>query len=295
MQSGNGGNGAASLPIWEPSGSNTLESLLAFADMPASEFASKGTPWEPGHQIQITGRGGMRSYDKRRVTIARSSYQSHVAGRRDEVIEGDYNLTVDGDHSVSVLSTDSLDVNGDMDWEFHEKLTIMSGTVNRLWHNGVTRYVGMEGIICGGAFSKTFAAGSATICAVASGDVYGGCARVSASRLYIAGMNYRSAEAAIWQTGAYVRNTFVTLEPIIGSPADTKPESGIARMAAKLAMWTCPFLEIGAGVAMFPVGIAMAIKGLVAKKPPKPPSGAPRLRQRTVGVESRSRASEIST
>ena len=57
---------------------------------------------------------------------------------------------------MSVLSTDSLDVNGDMDWEFHEKLTIMSGTVNRLWHNGVTRYVGMEGIICGEAYRLRF-------------------------------------------------------------------------------------------------------------------------------------------
>ena len=187
MPNGNGSQDLTSPPTWEPSGSNTLESLFAFADLPSSEFADKGTPWEPGHQLQITGWGGMRSYDKRRVTIARSSYESHVSGRRDEVIEGDYNVTVDDKYSVSVMSDDSLDVSGDMEWEFHEKLTLMSGKINRLWHNGVARYIGMEGIICGGAFSKTFVAGSATICAVASGDVYGGCARTSASRVYIFG------------------------------------------------------------------------------------------------------------
>ncbi len=284
---------------WRTGDATTLDALLAMADCSGEELREKGVPWYPHHGLDITGWGGLHSHDAHRVTIAPGGYQSSVFGTRRVVVEDGLSLEVDGDLNESIGGdggdgSDTLTVEGNADVAFHHKTTLMNnGTVNRLWRGGIVRYVGMEGVICAGIYTQFLIGGSATMSAVNSGDVYGGCARFSGARVYIAGINYRSVENVSWASAAYIRNTFVTIEPVIGSPAARTERYGMLRMAARLAMLTCPFLEIGAGLVMLPVGIALAIAALARGTPAKPPSGNPRLRQRNVLMEFRTRGSEM--
>ncbi len=285
---------------WQPTGNTTLDSLLAVTEWDRGDFQAKGTPWEPKHVLEIKAWGGLYSYDNRHVTIAPAGYRSQVSANRDVDITGDYTLESSGDLAVSIgddggSGRDKLTVEGNMDWSFHDKTTMMWGTINRVWHGGVQRYVGMEGVICGGAFAKTFAGGAGSISALVSGDVYGGCARFSGSRVYLAGLNYRSADVASWMMGLYIRNTVVTIEPLVGpDTSSTRPVStSAARMAGKIAMSLCPFLEIGIGLLGIPVGIALFVAGLVRKKPAKPPPTQPRYRNRVAGVMTVFRTSDM--
>ena len=287
---------------WVPAEGTTLDALLAVADWRQHKFEDEGTPWEPNYELEIKGLGGIHSRDKHRITIAPRLYQSYVTGDRTSDISGDYTMIGERDVVTTVgpvagsskgTGHDKLTVKGDAEWTFHEKRTLMTGTYNRRWEGRIDRFIGMEGVICGGVFTKTYVGAQSTLAGVFSGDVFGGCARFSASRNYLAGMNYRSADNAAWAAGIYVRGTAVTIEPAIGSPGAMMPASTAMATAARLALTVMPFLEIGIGLAMLPIGIVMAVAALVRRRPAAPLVGPPRLRNRTVGCEIRSNMSEM--
>lgn len=323
---------------WEPKGETTLDALLAVADDNDEELKEKGTPWEPGHEIQIVGWGGIYSRDNRRITIVPGIYQSNVAHARNLDVSGNYTLNIDKSLSISInkiggggegdggadaasedtgegageegnegsggeeaqappspydppsmsAGHDEMTVHGNLDWHVGGgKETKMHGHLVRDWSGGITRFIGMEGIICGGAFAKTFMGLSATMSGLQSGDVYGGCVRTSLTRIYITSMHYRSADAAMWNVGLMVRNAHSVIEPAARSQAQSTPESqNMRKLLAKLTLGACPFFEIGFGLFVgLPTGLVSMVRGLYKKTPKQPPSGPPRIRHRSVGYD----------
>ena len=288
--SGNGSGNGEERVAWKPApGETTLDSLLALADIGDDELESNGAPWEPGHEIQITGRGGLLSKERRRVTVVQGAYTNAVSGDLNVSVSGDYTHTASQSKSVSIAQPegadlpaavwglDKLTVDGNARVTFQERTTLMSGTIAKTWRGNVTRFVGMEGIICGGAYIKTHVGPSASLSALVTGDVYGGCLKLAGARVLIAAMHYRAAMAAAWMTGAYVRQCNFVIVPVVGSPGAEKPPTR-AQRAGKLLMSTCPFLEMLYGVAMIPVAavaLTVSVVNKVRKKPPKPPEAGP--------------------
>ena len=260
-------------------------------------------PWKDGHELEITGRGGLYNLERRRVTVAAKAYHSRVRKNRNVHVRGDYASTIDGDASVTIApgrvpvdapGLEKLTVRGSATMELGERRTILTGTVNRVWSGPIKRMIGMEGVICGGAFARIHAGPAMTIAALMSGDVYGGAARVAGARIHVAGLGYRSADSAAWAMGAYIRSTNVTVEPAIGSPSQVTPTSKISQKLGRIALGLCPFLEIGLGLVMLPVGLVTMLANKIRGRKPKPPSGPPRTR--TVnGVVMKSTGSELHT
>ena len=300
-------------PIWEPDRATLLESLIAVADQPTwKRRLVTGSPWQSGYELTLSTIGSLHNLERRRVMVFPDEYHNYRKGNLDVDVSGRCEIGVDGDMRVSIgpvdtgtdggsalanPGVDELTVNGDVDVRFQEKTTLISGAINRVWTGPVTRLAGMEGVICGGIFARVHAGPCMTVAAVVSGDVYGGAARASGARVYVAGMHYRAAQATHWlMPGAYVRTAGVVLEPLVGSPSGNTPAKSLAAKAAKLSVALCPFLEIGIGVATLPIGVVRMIAGLVRKRPPKPVGGLPRTRTRLVaGVEVSSANSVIDT
>lgn len=265
-------------------------------------FGTMNPPWEGLQEMKVVGWGGVASHDDRRITIA-GSYQSFVEGDRDVDIAGDMELEVDGNHAVQLTdadSTDSLEVHGDAHVHFKERTYLGSGRIDRVWFGAIKRMIPMEGIICGGALSKSYLGASTTVSAVCSGDVYGAAGRTAGVRIYIAGFNYRSAEFSThWQMGSYFRQTTNTIEPLVGSPAKYSPQGNAAKKAFNLATMLCPLLDIFMGVAGALLFLPMLVLGLakakLLKKKPPPPPGPPRLRNRTVGLTICTRATDTTS
>ena len=286
-------------PKWVPTADTTVDSLLAVAGWQESDFSERGTPWAPGHAMHYSGVGGMRVRDNRRITVAADSYSSRVDGGRNVDIEGDATVDIDENTTFAISPSGSgsnrVHVKGNLHWQAKDKLIFGTGLVNRTWYGPVRRLVPMEGIICGGAFTKAYLGTSNTTGALATGDVFGGAARTSASRSYVSGIGYRSADNVLWQLGLYTRQTHTTLEPVVGSPSGTKPFNGsnhTAKLAARIAMATMPFVAIATGLVMLPVAIVMGLAALVGflnvkyfgAPRPVAPAMQPRVRNRTVGV-----------
>lgn len=173
---------------------------------------------------------------------------------------------------------------------------MMSGTIDQSWEGSVTRLVGMEGVICGGAFVRTYAGVAATMASMVTGDVFGGCARASAARMHGAIMNFRSWEgASVWGIGCYVRKCTAVVEPAVGSVSQDASTKSRAAKLMKLATNVCPFV----GILMAPFAIVFGILGLIRSIKAKsllkipPPAGPPRVLTRTTGVTTRSAASEL--
>ncbi len=315
---------------WRVTDGSTLDSLLAIADWKSEDWVGQEREWEPGrraaqatpgddddslgamnppwegrHEIALHGWGGVAIRDDRRVTIA-GNYQSQVQGDREVEVTGDMYVAVDGDFAVSAVGSqeggpslsggDSITVHGDADWRFEDKTIIGHGTIERRWEGNIKRMVPMEGIICGGGWLKSYIGTLMTVSALCSGDVYGAANRVSGCRVYIAGMNYRSADAvANWACGAYIRSTLATLEPLIGSPGPVKPEGSALQKAGRLSMMLCPLLEIFVGLASVALILPMLLIGLALpglKPRVVPPLGPPRIRNRVAGVTVCARVSE---
>ena len=297
-------------PRWTSQEATTLDSLLEVAGWTRSERTARGVPWEAGHELHYSAVGGMHSRDRRRISVAGDSYNSRVDGDRRLAVAGDMTVDIDSNTVLSVSPSgsgqDRMHVKGDMSWHFHDKMILGTGTVNRTWYGPVTRFIGMEGIICGGAYLKAFLGGSMTMGAVASGDVFGGAARTAGARVYVAGIGYRSCDNALWQLGAYVRTTHCTIEPLMGSPSGTKPfnsRNHVAKLAGRISMAVLPFMAILVGVVMFPIAIMSAIGALVgyldqrffAAPPTKPPPMQPRTRTRNFGVNTVTTAALLET
>ena len=155
---------------------------------------------------------------------------------------------------------------------------------------------------------------SATLSGMSTGDVYGGIARASAVRSYLAVLQYRAAKDAAWAMGVYVRNATFVIEPLLSPPAGMVPKNNIARKMNRIqktmtkvrkasaaiarsrvgragsavgegARMVCPLADIIVGVASLPFalfGIVQLIGSLagLGKPIPIPPVGPPRVRTR---------------
>lgn len=298
-------------PTWVPGEETLLDSLIAVADQPEwKRRLVTGSPWQSGYELTLSTMGALKNLEQRRVMVFADGYRNYrranlaldVSGRSEIDVDGDMRVAVGridtgGGDAVANPGLDELTVNGDADVRFKEKTTLISGAINRVWTGPVTRLAGMEGVICGGIFARVHAGASMTASALVTGDVYGGAARASGARIYVAGMHYRAAQTAHWlMPGAYVRTAGVVLEPLLGSPSGNTPTKGLAAKAAKLSVALCPFLEMAIGVVMLPVAVVRLIAGLVRKRPPKPVGGLPRTRTRLVaGIEVSSANSVIDT
>ena len=261
-----------------------IEALLPFLDRSDGESEPQGVPWHGDDRLRIAAHGGLVSRERHTAVLAREAYTDSVAGDARMRVSGDYERNIDEDALLEVENgADTIDVEGDAAIEFDERMVRMSGTIQRTWTGPITRMAGMEGVICGGAYTKVHAAPSMTVCALTTGDVYGACVRFAGARVHVAGLHYRAAKAATWSTGAYVRSAATVVEPLIGSPSQNGPAKSLAGKAARimnLAGAVLPFVDIAMGVVALPVGIAMLIAGIVRKKQPVPPSGPPRVRMR---------------
>lgn len=299
--------------------SSTLASLLEIADRGRYGHARHGLPWTRGQKLEITGWGGVFDRSRRRVTIAAGPMTSSVTTHRSVDIAGDDTLVCDQDLAITVgapptddesdtettpnealadvaWGNDTVRVNGDMHWKYHDRSMTIHGTVNRVWLGGITRIVGMEGIICAGAFARTLAGASVTLAALAAGDVYGGCARTSAARTAVAGFGYRSMDSGNWASGAYTRTTSITLVPVASSP--NAIQKSLKSKAAKVGLAVCPHFEIVAGVLGLAAAPFQILWGLIQKArgvEKKPPAIAPRMLTRTVGTASAVTTSEVHT
>ena len=308
---------------WKPSQPTTLQSLLAIVDGPdetldetsddtgdeTSDDTGDDTsdsdpmPWRPGHSLRITGTGGLHDLERRRISIAPGGYSKQTLKNLTLNVTGNYDLTVDGDQTLSIgphsssssspsgtsdtddsessspsagtgdtddsessssssgtddtnasdrlagtlWGRDKLVVRGEANMSAKDRLTLISGTYQRFWSGGIVKLAGMEGVICGGVFVRVHTGPSATIAVLCSGDVYGGAARASGVRTYVAAMNYRAAVAAAWACGAYVRSTSFTIEPVLGSPSQDAPTKNLAKKAGKIAHGPVPLPGHGGG------------------------------------------------
>ena len=271
----------------EGEGADLVKELLPFLDKeegdPDDAADAPVDPWQGNLRLQVTAAGGLVQREKCTAVLARA-YTDTVTGDARTEVGGDCERTIDGDASVSVDGgTDALDVDGDAEIEFDERMVMMSGIVEREWTGAITRMAGMEGVICGGAYTKVLAGAAMTVCAIATGDVYGACARFAGARVHVAGLHYRTSRLAMWRTGAYVRSAGVVVEPLIGSPSQHGPAKSIAAKAARIlrgAGAVLPFVDIAVGILSIPVGIGKLIANVVRRRNPEPPSGPPRLRMR---------------
>ena len=283
-----------------------VESLLPFLEKGEGEGEADGAdgagdapadPWHGNDRLQVAAAGGLVQREGCAAVLARA-YTDTVLGDSRTELAGDGERIVDGDVTVKVAGgTDTLDVDGDAEIRFDDRQVMMSGTVEREWTGAITRMAGMEGVICGGAYTKVCAGATMTVCAVATGDVYGVCTRFAGARVHVAGLHYRAARVAMWRTGAHVRSAGVVVEPLIGSPSQQSPAKSVAQKAARMfriVSGVLPFVDIAAGIIGIPAGIAMLIANIVRKKNPEPPSGPPRLRVRN-GVRINNAGLEVHT
>ena len=275
-------------------------------------------PWRRGNEAQIMGRGGLYDLEQRRVTIAADKFQNQVFGESSVTVKGEYREKVAGSMSVMLgkplpdgvedddddgasavprTGTESLTVNGNADLHIHDRTTLMTGTVTKVWTGGtIMRLAGMEGVICGGAFAKVHVGIAAHMAPLVTGDVYGGAAHAAASRAHIAGVGYRSADTSAWAIGAYIRTTQFTIQPAQMSPMQHK-KSGMLAKAAKIVKvmgGLCPFIDIGVGILMAPIALVLLIAALVGRKKPPPP-GPPRTLTQSIGTHNIIVASDKTT
>ena len=285
----------------EGTGASPVEALLPFLERGEGEAdgatQARADPWHGSDRLQVAAAGGLVQREGSTALLARA-YTDTVTGDSRTEVGGDYERTIDGDASIQVDGgTDSLDVDGDAEIDFDERMVTMSGRIDREWKGAITRMVGMEGVICGGAYTKVYAGAAMTVCALATGDVYGACARFAGARVHVAGLHYRAAKVAMWRTGAYVRSAGVVVEPLIGSPSQNTPAKSVAQKAARIfkgVSAVLPFVDIAVGIVAMPVGIAMLIANVVRRKNPEPPSGPPRVRMRN-GVRVSNAGLEVNT
>ena len=311
---------------WLPSKATMLDSLLDIVNANAAEDPNQANttpvPWRDGHAVDLSAFGGLESLEDRTVSIALGGYSNYMSSNLTQDISGDYTSNFEGpavytfaapeeDESdtppeesnsdatvarpMALYGDDTLTVKGNSDVRFKNRTVMMTGRMQRTWLGGIARMACMEGIICGGFFTRIFAGPSLTITAIATGDIYGGAARVSGARMHIAGMGYRSAELSNWAIGYYARLTNFTIVPVIGSPSAKAPVSS-KDWAKKITFALLPFAEIFAGLAMMPIGIILLIASKIRKSPKKPPVvGPPRLLNRTAGITQQAAGSVLIT
>ena len=271
--------------------------------------------WRPGLGLDVRGLGGLVSGDRRYYTlVGAGEYANHVGGSRTLAANNQSIRTtrelrthIGGAFAPNQSGSkgrDSLTVDGDAEITFGARLVMMSGIVNRRWNGGVMRLASLEGVICGGGFLRLIASPSATLSGLNTGDVYGGCARVSVVRSYLAVLQYRAAQTARWVMGVYNRTATFVVEPVVGTPS-ANPQTNAASKLARLgrtfqwARMVCPPLDILVGVGtLVPFGVYSLyrlISSAIKKPIAAPPTGPPRIRNQNVGVRIEAYQSEVTT
>jgi len=273
---------------WYPEAPTSIQALKAIPGWKG------GTPWSEKHQLEIIANGGLYSRDRRRLQVAGNIFTATVNGDRNVEVTRDHRLEVEGNATFSVQGADALKVAGDADWHAHDRMTLGAGNLQRRWEGPILRMIGMEGIICGGAFLKTFTGVSTTMAPLASGDVYGGAVRAAGARARMHGtMGYRSSEMCMWNCGVFQRMCATLIEPIVNTPRQDPPRNMLLK-AGRIGMGLCPLADILFGLLSAPVTMAMAARNFRKNrgKPPAPPAGPPRVHMRTVGLATQTRASD---
>lgn len=313
---------------WIPERGTILDSLLAVAD-DADNGDSQPKPWQAGHVLEFSSYGGQRTLERRRKAASSGGYSNTVTGNQSTDITGSYTARYNGGSVVIgppappegegndeaeaqrqadlqsglqeglSASTDRLSVAGNADINYENRTILMSGSINRLWQGGITKFVGMEGAICGGAFVRTIAGPSMTLSALVSGDVYGGSLRVAAARVHMALLSYRSLDAIAWACGYWGRfSTFVIIPPIKTDDAGATRRSQIGKWLLKISGTMLPLIEIAWGLLMLVVALIKGLFALLAKvgaaiKARLPVIPGPRNEIRTAGVTSQTTAADV--
>ena len=338
---------------WVPSQSTTLASLLAIVDKESnppdtdggqsaagsaqlrvdgqgSDAESGPVPWRPGHELRIEASGGLHDLEDRRISIASGSYVEYVDRNLTLDVEGDYDLTVDGDLTATVAKSglaspfasdgadddaegraasalagtdwgaDTLVVKGNASMRVEKDQTnSIAGGYDRTWSGNVYRFSGSDGVICGGAFARILALPSVTASALWTGDVYGAAARIAGVRIHVAAMNYRASKTGAWAFPLYVRSTRFTVVPAQGSPSqDKKSRSSKVAQARRIGLALCPLLEMATGVVMLPFALVALCRKFYQwarhRKPwIPPPAGPPRTLVRNGATELENAGSHV--
>lgn len=291
-------------PKWTSSEDTILRSLIAVGiDDPD---ASKSQPWQPGHELLFSGYGGQRSLERRRVSVASKSYTNYVTGNLDIMVSGNVSHKFEtGASSVTISppppppsppesddeanepetesttnnepvrlledapvveGLDRLHAKGAADLFIKNRQILMSGTVDRMWRGGITKFCGMEGVICGGLSLVTHAGPSLQMSLISSGDVYGGSARVSAARINIAAMTYRSGDGMVWAMGYWGRFADFVIIPPVGTPGKPAAQwKTRGAWAMKVIGAALPFVDILCGLLSILLLIATLVYALLMK------------------------------
>ena len=205
---------------------NTVDELMLAAGWGKggwSAYEKRGSPpWTPGHELVTRGVGGVHVLGDRHISIAGDSYSTHVARDRRVRVDGNMDVHARDWQLMRIPGSGSgrqnLHVKGDMEWKTHNRMVIGTGTIDRTWYGGVAKLASLEGVICGGAWSRLYVGGSVNMAVINSSDVYGAAIRSSAFRGSLAGLGYRSSNFASWHMVSYNRSTQATLQPLVGSP-----------------------------------------------------------------------------
>lgn len=289
---------------------NTVDELMLAAGWGTggwAEFEKRGSPpWKAGHELVTRGVGGVHVLGSRHVSIAGDSYATHVARDRNVRVDGNMDVHARDWQLTRIPDVGSgrqnLHVKGDMEWTTHNRMTIGTGTIDRIWHGPIAKLACLEGVICGGAWSRLYVGPSINIAVVNSSDVYGAAIRSSGFRGSLAAIGYRSSDYASWHMVAYNRHTQATLQPAVSSPGQ-RPQnpSKLARIAgliAKIGTIIFPPLFIAWSILTFiPMLIISLVKYLDARffaAPKKPELMIPRMLTRVVaGNEIAVRSSKV--
>ena len=156
-------------------------------------------------------------------------------------------------HAGVEWGRDRLHVRGDATVRFYNRTLMGKGRLERFWSGGVVRLAGFEGVIAGGFYTRAIGGPSIAVSAFNTSDVYGGAIKLSVCRLLMAGLHYRAAKVARWNTLLYVRAAPFLIEPI--APKEKAPKksgvmgkiqrlgNALAR-ASKAIRWLFPPLDI---------------------------------------------------
>lgn len=268
---------------------------------------SRRPPWGEKTHLTLAASGGIRVRERRREMIAGQHYMRSVAGDQTVDVAGDATLHVRNDmqavtHGVKASEhrppepgREKLTVMGDMTWRTDDRITLgREITFKRVWTGPIVRMIGMEGVMCGGPFMKTFSGISTTMAPLMSGDVYGNGNHAALSRIRMSPvLAYRSTEQANWQCAIYRRVCNHVIEPVDGSAAHKAAKEGWKQLK-KWGVNSNPVTDIGFGLASMVISLTkMAYRKATGKKAePDQNKGPKRTLTRTANGISQTRITD---
>lgn len=283
---------------WSPAGGSTLDALMRIVE--SDDYRETvGTPWKDGHELLYQGVGGVHVLGSRHVSVAADRHTTHVGADRSVTVHGNLDAYVgskwvltrvpdDVEVDTAPSGKETLHVKGNMNWDFHERMVIGTGSIERTWYGGIAKIAGLEGVICGGVWNRLYAGPTMTLAGISSIDVYGGSLRAAAARNAVGAFGYRSCDNATWRVGVFVRATNSTIEPLVAS--DSALEQGQSRLKTlglKLAMIIAmPLFLLWSVLTAIPFALIALISWMDrkwfagGKAAPKPM--VPRMRTRSV-------------